>query len=129
MDKKWWERMHKEVAGFSGKKVSHGNHGYPWMELSNTAVGKNSGIGAILYAISQGANKVYLLGYDCKAAANGDRHWHGKHYYGLGNANALSKFKTQMERSLPLFGGATVVNCTRDTVLDCFQRVPLELIC
>ena len=121
--------MAKEVAEFAGKKVSHNTHGVHGIELSGTAIGKNSGIGAILYAISQGANRVYLLGYDCKEARNGDRHWHGKHLYGLGNANALSKFKVQMERSLPLFGGAVVVNCTRDTVLDCFERVPLEQIC
>lgn len=121
--------MESEVAKFEGRKVGHGDHRMAGVEASKTAVGKNSGIGAILYAISQGANLIYLLGYDCKEAKNGDRHWHGKHLYGLGNANALPKFKTQMERSLPLFGGVKVLNCTRDTVLDCFERVPLEQIC
>lgn len=89
---------------------------------------RNSGSGAISFAIYAGSPKVILLGLDGKFAADGTRHWHGDHPKGLGNAGSLpmitSKFPEQAKDLLAK--GIDVVNATRDTAVTCFRQQALE---
>jgi hypothetical protein len=87
----------------------------------------NSGANAIGIAAASGAAKVVLLGYDCQRTG-GKTHWHGDHPKPLGNASSIAKWPKHFEgvaknaRQL----GAEVVNCSRETGLTCFPRMPLE---
>lgn len=91
---------------------------------------RNSGSGAISFAVYAGCHKVILLGLDGKFAADGTRHWHGDHPKGLGNAASLpmitSKFPEQAKDLLAK--GIDVVNATRDTAVTCFRQQALEAV-
>jgi hypothetical protein len=83
----------------------------------------NSGIGSIQLAIKGGAKRILLLGYDCQVT-QGKTHWHGDHPKGLANARFLStwpdKFR-QFSKSVKV----EIINCSRETALDCFPRMTL----
>jgi len=88
----------------------------------------NSGGFAGSLAMLAGAARILYLGLDCKPAADGRRHWHGAHPPGLGDAVSMPVWSVEIQR---LAGdarneGVEVINCSRDTALTCFPRVPLE---
>lgn len=89
--------------------------------------GENSGYSAINLAVLLGAKTIFLLGYDMKSGADGRTHWFGNHDNGYGEppyARHLSHFPSLVA---PLAQrGVSVINCTRDTALLTFPRVPLE---
>lgn len=89
--------------------------------------GHNSGYQAINLAYHLGAKLIVLLGIDMKAAPNGRMHWFEReHEYkaSLYQELMLPKFKTLLA---PLAAaGVRVVNCSPDSALDCFERVPLR---
>jgi hypothetical protein len=70
-----------------------------------------------------------LLGLDCQYTG-GKRHWHGDHPPGLGNAKSLKKWPTGFKRlaSHCKGQGVEVINASRETALDCFERQPLEAV-
>jgi hypothetical protein len=132
-DAKWWKHYRKEVDGFHGRKVSaspqaekygaENPYPLPWFSIY-----RNSGCCAVSIAIAAGASKVVLLGYDCGFIGR-RRHWHDDHPKGMGNADMLLDWKR-------LFGllakqarraGVKVVNASRHTTLECFERAELEL--
>jgi hypothetical protein len=78
-------------------------------------------------AFNWGARRLVLLGFDCKPGKRG-HHWFGDHKSPLSNENPY-------ERWLEHFGrlaadlkkeGVEVVNCSRDTALQCFPRGDLD---
>lgn len=89
--------------------------------------GCNSGFQALNLAVIQGARKVILLGYDMKLGVNNRRHWHGDHPKPLLQTN-----KGEYERWIKHYEKASslipvpVINCTRDTNLNCFPKEELE---
>lgn len=84
---------------------------------------KNSGLHAIELAISLGAARVLLLGYDCSVAAG--THWHGDHQQ-TKNPDAL-RCKAWLSQFAALDRKqAHIINCSRETALSCFPRMPLE---
>lgn len=126
MDRKWWTVMRSEAKGFRGQKYSSvGN--IPGVKMTPAEPkGGNSGAGAIQLAKSLGAERVILLGYDCKEGADGLRHWHGKHRHGLKDAESLPKFVSQFERMARNVSRLDIVNCTRDTALHVWPLGNLE---
>lgn len=90
--------------------------------------GQNSGAGGIAAAVALGARRVILLGYDCKYAADGRRHWHGDHPKGsgAGNAGSIGRWPAQFQELVSHLQGAKVINASRDTALTMFPRMPLE---
>jgi len=98
--------------------------------LPNTiTTGGNSGYQAVHLAALWGARRIVLLGYDMQRTG-GREHWHGKHEGGLRNGR---NFDFWRRRFGPLAKdlkarGIQVINCTRETALDCFKRAPLESI-
>lgn len=129
MDKKWWRQYGKEAASFHGKKYSVARHGGQAEYLSRLTVDPygNSGGGCISVARHLGAQRIYLLGYDCKLTY-GKTHWHGDHPKGLGNAASMRIWPKQFERLASEFNakGIDVINCSRHTNLTCFKRASLE---
>ena len=145
-DWRWWLK-HNGVPAFTGLKVALSNarahlDAYPEIHLlENTGTeglefeptglrtGRNGGYQAINLAVHLGAKRILLLGYDMKAAADGRTHWFGDH------ADWPTRPSVFAQAMLPHFPGLAaalevlgveVVNCTPDSALDTFPRVPLE---
>lgn len=86
----------------------------------------NSGAGAIKLAVELGAKEIILLGYDCQHTG-GKAHWHPDHPPGMGNAGTVAKWPAQFQEiadTLPPH--VKVINCTRQTALECWPRADLE---
>lgn len=85
----------------------------------------NSGAGAVALAIARSAQRVLLLGYDMQYTG-GRRHWHGDHPAKLGNAGAIANWPEQFEQLRKDHPSIEIINCSRETALSCFPRMPLE---
>ena len=104
-------------------KPGRGLRTTPW----EIHTGSNSGYQAINLAYHFGAKKVILLGYDMQHT-DGKLHWHGSDPSGMGNPTGIKgwvkNFGPLAEDLKAL--GVDVVNCTRETALECFRRSTLE---
>jgi len=85
----------------------------------------NSGAGAILYAASQGAEKIILLGYDCSLQHGS--HWHGQHEQ-LRNPTetSIKRWHKDFLFVQNKLNELDIINCTRRTDLKCFPLKNLE---
>jgi hypothetical protein len=90
--------------------------------------GGNSGHGAVGLAHQFGAARILLLGYDLQRTG-GRSHWHGDHPGSLGNPPHMGiwieRFGALAADARAL--GLDIINCSRQTALTCFRRMPLEL--
>lgn len=126
-DAKWWKHYQKEVESFPGEKLSASmvatNYGAKVVVLGY----RNSGACAVSLAMSRGATKVILLGYDAMFW-NGKRHWHDDHPEGLENAGMIADWGGQFEMIAKAARrrGVEVLNASRRTRLQCFPLVDLE---
>lgn len=121
----WWEHYGGEIT-IPAERWTHNPNVAKALGINANGKGQsvlNSGYRAIELAISFGAARVLLLGFDCSVRAG--THWHGKH----------DKTKNPDARRcaewLAHFGrldrqGAEVINCSRETALTCFPRMSLE---
>lgn len=75
-----------------------------------------------------GADKIVLIGFDCKTDKTGKRHWHADHTGKLGNAGSMGLWPKQFEEIFDCFRGIEVINCTRDTGLNLWPKRPLEQV-
>ena len=90
--------------------------------------GANSGYQAINLAYLFGAKKIILLGFDMKRGENKKAHWHADH---PGILNKDVPVKTWIKNFIRLaedlkVEGVEVINATRDTALECFNKLNLE---
>ncbi len=87
--------------------------------------GGNSGYQAIGLAYRMGYNRIILLGFDmCRE--NGKAHWFGEHPKGM---NASTKYATYIDKFRtikPAEYGIEIINCSRRTALDMFDRWTLD---
>lgn len=143
-DARWWD-WHKGVPEFIGPKWSldHSAWGpfrakYPEiMRLRNTGPtglehaptglknGRNSGYAAINLAVHYGAEKIVMLGYDLQA--KGGR----SHFFGDHPNKSRSPYPMFREKFVTLIKplakrGVEVVNCSRNSVLECFPKADLR---
>lgn len=93
--------------------------------------GGNSGYQAINLAYLWGARAVVLLGLDCGFDPRGAVHWHGAHAAPLTNPNeaTFATWRVNFNRLAADLraDGVPVYNCSRQTTLDCFERMPLDV--
>lgn len=135
-DTAWWAAHAAEVnTSFRGRRVSYhfGAAKYGAMAMEREPGFRsygNSGACAIALAALLGARRILLLGADCAIGAK--THWHGDHPKALSNAKSHAVWPRQFQyagafaRTLR----AEVINCSRETKLTCFPRVPLsEALC
>lgn len=132
-DGAWWEHYRREIdLVFKGARLTCHQKGRtaggaelirqePWFTNFH-----NSGANAISLAMTTGAAKIVMLGYDCQKT--GEKiHWHGDHPTGLGNCKSMPKwkgfFKDVARRAAQR--KIEVVNCSRETALRCFPRKDL----
>ena len=130
-DGKWLDR-YAEGLSFAGRKVtaSQKGHALGWEVLPQGFQWlQNGGAGAILWAMHEGATKVYLLGYDCQKS-NGMTHWHGSHTGTLKDAPNMKEWPTIFAQvaTRAKAAGVEVVNMTRSTVLKSFPRAELDCL-
>lgn len=129
MDRAWWRQYVEEVdATFRGERFSNNGH---IAKFRTTCVKimsyGNSGAAAISLGAASGAKEIILLGYDCKYGDDGKRHWHGDHPKGLGNAARIDNWRAKFERlSKEIPKDCRVINASRSTALECFERASVE---
>lgn len=88
----------------------------------------NSGAAAISIAVKRGAQRIGLIGYDCRTTHK--THWHGDHPKPLRNAGSLPKWPLQFQQLADNCRHLEVMNCTPGTVLKCFPAQTLdEFLC
>lgn len=148
-DPKWW-RHHPEALAVIGDKYGlrprdrraeqhhagvtalqdTGPHG---LELNPTGLrhGHNSGYQALGLAVHFGASRIVLLGYDMGFRDDQSRHFFGEHDASELRQHSpyslfISAFQTLVDPLAQL--GISVLNCSRQTALDCFPRVALEAV-
>ena len=91
-------------------------------------MGGNSGHQALHLAVTCGAKRVILLGFDMMLGAAGEKHWHPDHPAPLIQQLCLDEWihaMGLMARDLEA-AGVEVVNCSRRTALTCFRRGDLR---
>ncbi|SFY16378.1 hypothetical protein [Azotobacter vinelandii] len=125
MDKAWWERYATEAkASFQGELLTLNANKFG-IKTARIEHYRNSGGGAVSLAIARGARRIILLGYDMQKT-NGQSHWHGDHPKGLGSAGKIAEWPVQFDRLKRDNSCIEIINCTRETALNCFVRRPLE---
>lgn len=86
----------------------------------------NSGQRAILLARKLGAERIMLLGYDC--SLSGGIHWHADHSDGLKNPDerSVTRWKREFAELATHVPSHIIINCSRHTELNLFERADLE---
>lgn len=85
----------------------------------------NSGAASMMLAYYAGARRIIMLGYDCQHTG-GAKHWHGDHPPKLGNANRPEMWAKGFAKVAHDLAGVEIINASRVTALDMFQRMTLE---
>lgn len=133
MDAAWWDHYHAEASlAFRGQRWGYvrtpAQYGVSATKgaLYPTGCG-NSGSYAISHGVVTKPTRILLLGYDCMFL-NGRKHWHEDHPKPMGNAASIKRWPYQFSlvASYAQSHGVRVINCSRTTALDCFERMPLE---
>ena len=90
--------------------------------------GGNSGYQAINLAYLWGATAIVLLGLDCSPSKDGKAHWFGQHGPGLTQRQPFDLWQAKFPRLAQDLkdDGVRVINCSRQTALTCFDRLPLK---
>jgi len=90
--------------------------------------GRNSGAAAVNLAVHFGAKRIILIGYDMGHQSSKRSHFFGNHKFPLRDGSPFPVFIEAFKRQVnPLKQlGIEVVNCSRQTALTCFPRLPLE---
>jgi hypothetical protein len=130
-DRAWWDTYWAQIQWFDGERYAYNTlareHGAitlancPWFASPG-----NSGAGALRLAMLAGADRIILIGYDC-SIANG-MHWHGPHQGSLSNCQSIKRWPAQFKALADDANqqGIQIINASRATALECFDRMDLE---
>ena len=139
-DAEWWDAHHEGIENLAGEKWTINKAaaekyklnfipGLPAKKFSNSpgyiATGGNSGFQALNLAVLHGAQRVILLGYDMQLAPDGKRHFFGNHPGGMNRNSRYQDWIKNFRRAKPYIK-IEVINCTRETALDCFPKTKLK---
>lgn len=141
-DARWWREHHKAVSKLPCRKFSlqvpgtrkpddviclrKTGRGGLETDPSGLRHGHNGGFQALNLSFHLGASTVCLLGYDMRLGTGGKSHWHGNHPW-----TTPSSFNTWIDIYKTIAGplkaaGVRVINCSRETNLTCFERMPIQ---
>lgn len=137
-DSAWWHVNKDQALAFAGVKMT-ADARVPYRDvvrLKQTGLegydptpgcvrtGGNGGYQAVHVAISRGAQRVLLAGFDMRGS-----HYFGPHRGMLRNTDPAT-FERWIGRFPALAGrGAEIINCTPDSALTCFPTGELEAVC
>lgn len=122
----WWRDHLGEVPTHLERWTCSESAAYRYRLHHHRVAGRglyNSGQRAIELAITKGFLRILLLGYDCTVARG--THWHGDHASGKNPDAARCQQWQDQFRSI-CANGAQIINCSRETALTAFPRLPLE---
>lgn len=128
-DFSWWEKYHSDVPSGVQRWTSsisatqrYGLSYFPHPDNESF----NSGLRAIQLAISLGAHRVLLLGYDCSIEAGS--HWHSDHPVELKNPDksSVARWHAEYSRLAATLSGTEILNCSRRSALACFPFSTIE---
>ncbi|MCY1357998.1 hypothetical protein D9M68_176560 [compost metagenome] len=124
-DSCWWEAYGAEVD-IPAERWTHNTNAAKALGINSNGAGQsvlNSGYRAIELAISFGAARVLLLGYDCSVRHG--THWHGDHRKTKNpDHRRCAEWLNHFGRLL--CNGVEIINCSRETELTCFPRMSLQ---
>ncbi|MDS1619830.1 hypothetical protein [Escherichia coli] len=127
-DMEWWGYWHDRIDSPARRWTCHAEAARRYgLNLHQVAPGVyNSGMRAIQFAVSRGAERILLLGFDCSTEKG--THWHGDHPAGLRNPGPASRFRWQAHFAMlrPLQHDTRIINCSRETTLTQFPRQSLR---
>lgn len=128
-DLRWWDAnidaLPSSASLWTCNFRAHKRYGLNLFD-TDTRWSFNSGQRSILFAASQGAKNIILLGFDC--SLSGGSHWHGDHV-GLDNPTAESVSRWHGEfasTARALEQKVNIINSSRQTALKCFRRLGLD---
>ncbi|WP_277972434.1 hypothetical protein [Pantoea agglomerans] len=125
-DLEWWEQNYALITSDAARWTCHPLAAQRYRLKLHVARGSyNSGMRAIQFAVSQGARRILLLGFDC--CTRSGTHWHGDHPAGLRNPvpNTPARWLRHFESVACLRDVADIINCSRITRLTQFRRMAL----
>ena len=134
-DEEWWDCYKPEFNGqkwtinenaakkYSLNKVDY-DSSLAFSPTEIIATGNNSGFQAMNLAYLHGYKRIILLGFDYM---NSGQHWFGKHPSGLQKSPDMRRWVQHMRKAQPIIEnlGIEVINCTRETAIDCFPQMPI----
>lgn len=149
-DSRWW-RFYQGLPSYPGWKVSiereagigtRDHAAYPDVavfQFSGTRgvernpiglrTNDNSGAQAINLAVHAGVKRILLLGFDMHHKKGQPSHFFGEHPKEIRGSeiDAYTRFRPCFKSMVPDLRkmGVEVINCSRDTVLECFPKMPL----
>lgn len=143
-DWQWWNCYHVATATFRGERWTCNDRAAEEFGLSHVEpihggdfqyrdgaihAGNNSGYQSIQLAQMFGATRIILLGFDFQRTG-GQNHWHGDHPAGFANGGNYKEWGRQMAilNTFLQSVGVEVINCTRETALECFKKESLESV-
>jgi len=140
-DLPWYHSFKEELAKFPGDVVTHcpslmvKGAGIPWLKNlprqkrglfpNVVGFGGNSGCSAVSLSLVMGAQRVFLLGMDCKADTSVDAHWHQWTTQGI-NMKVFPKFLEGWQAiatDLPrVFPGREIINLNPESSIPFFPK-------
>lgn len=128
-DLAWWRHYGAEVDIDAEKYTLSQNAAQVFginRHKSKLGAGYNSGLLAVEMAMAFGAARVLLLGFDC-SVANGI-HFDGVHQKTPNpDRGRCEKWKGYFSRLADTRPKTQIINCSRYTEIDVFERQPLEV--
>lgn len=134
-DEEWWDAYKPEFSGEkwtinenASKKYGLNHINYDSQLIFSAkdiiATGNNSGFQAMNLAYLHGYKRIILLGFDYM---NSGQHWFGKHKGSLQKSPDMRRWVQHMRKAQPIMEslGIDVINCTRETAIDCFKQMPI----
>lgn len=142
-DHDWFYKFEDELEAYTGLLVTHNEEllyqGPKYLcrmrrtdqglhQGDTLGFGGNSGVGAINLALSFGANRVFLLGFDCKTNDISRPNWHTRQVDKL-DLEVYGKFLEgfyYVACDLPrVFPGCEIINLNQDSAIPYFPKANL----
>jgi hypothetical protein len=155
----WWKHYWPEVKDLPCQKWTTNKRasvefGINWIAEKNEQGlstdpnvihhGHGSGYSLVSMAHREGADRILLLGYDLKYAADydgkardvgsGPRHYFGEYPASMQHWPSVSVVRgvhvelVELYRSIHKQGLVEVINCTPDSAIDCFPRMEIDAL-
>lgn len=124
----WWRehagKIPVSAARWCGSRYTAIHFGINYLQTAIPG-SFNSGQRAIELAVTQGASRILLVGYDCSLSRG--IHWHGPHTE-LSNPTpaSVAAWHREYELTTATLADVEVINCSRYTELEAFPCGRLE---
>lgn len=115
------DRAHPEINWIDTR------HGSDIVDAPPICTGMNSAFQAMSLAVIWGASRIVFLGLDMKIGLDGKDHWFGNYQELTSPRAGLPEYAKAFAHAAPQLSARNVkvINASRDTVLDCFERMDL----